>query len=181
MDYDRDAVAARDKDPSIAWRRCALPCKPVRKRCKKITESVILAFDLTDFCANRWSARQYYSLDETVRPSEAKETGFQFTITTAGQTGKSEPNWNQATVTDGSAVWAREPITNDSLSRTITDVEWDGDGLTIADAEEVTTNGEQQIYALASVGTAGKHYPNAHVTFSDGQERDYFEEITVNV
>jgi uncharacterized protein YgiM (DUF1202 family) len=157
-----------------------MPCKPLVKRCKTVAEKLQIGFDLTDVCANRWVARQVVDVDETVRPTEEMETGSQYRVTVAGQTGTTEPNWNQATVTDGTVTYAREAIDNDSLARTIVNVTWDGDGLSLSDDELINTGGEQQIAAMVSGGTVGKHYPTATVEFSDGQEREYSQEITVN-
>lgn len=159
-----------------------MPCKPLVKRCKTIAEKILVGFDLTDVCANRWAARQVYGLDEVIRPSVSRDkTGSQYRVTAGGQTGTTEPNWDQATVTDGTVTYAREAVSNDSLARTIASVVWDGDGLSLSDEQEVTTDGEQQIAALAGGGTAGKHFPKAAVTFSDGQEREYSQQVTVNV
>lgn len=159
-----------------------MPCKPLAKRCKTVAERIQIGFDLTDFCANRWAARQVYGVDEVIRPTIGRDnTGSQYRVSVAGQSGTNEPNWNQATVIDGTVTYIREAVDNDSLARTIATVTWDGDGLSISDEQEVTQDGEQQIAALAGGGTAGKHLPTATVVFSDGQEREYSQEITVNV
>ena len=156
-----------------------MPCKPIAKRCKTEAEAISIGFNLTDFCVNRAARREVYGLGETTRPPAELETGYEYECSTAGMTGPNEPNWDQATVNDGSVVWTRQPISNASLARTIGAVTWDGDTLTISDEQEVTTGGEQQIACIASAGTEGRRFPKATVEFSDGQEREYSQQIEI--
>lgn len=117
--------------------------------------------------AQRWRSGEDLSLSYRVRPLQPN--GFEYEVTTAGQSGQREPVWPRtagATVADGSVVWTCRAISTASLSATVSSVAWSADsGLTVASE---TLQG-QVARALVSGGTDGQTYRvTAEATCSDG-------------
>jgi hypothetical protein len=165
-----------------------MKCTIVGKVCKKtnadISEKLPLQIDLTDFCERRWDkvrAAGIYALGEYVRPTPPNRTGYQYECTTPGQVGVTEPQWpttTTETVLDGSVVWTCRAMGNNSLLKTIADVEWDGDGFDVTDQETANTAGRQLVSAFISGEQArGKYTVIASVEFSDSHEEDFGIEV----
>lgn len=117
--------------------------------------------------AQRW--RSGIDLSGTYRVRPVVSNGFEYEVTTAGQTGRKEPIWPTtagATVSDGSIVWTCRAISTASLSATVSSVAWAADtGLTIS-SESLQG---QTARALVSGGSDGNTYRvTAEATCSDG-------------
>lgn len=117
--------------------------------------------------AQRWIAGADVSATYRIRP--LTPTGYEYEVTTAGQSGHREPIWPRtagATVTDGSVTWTCRAVSTASLSATVSSVVWSADsGLTISSE---TLQG-QLARALVSGGTDGQTYRvTAEATCSDG-------------
>jgi hypothetical protein len=153
----------------------------LEKDCKRASETLLRAFDLTWFAARKWRAGMYVASGTKIRArplstgSEQPTTGYQYSAQSAGWTGEDEPAWPTDTtpVADGSTTWVREATAADSLERTIgdpSDVVWNADSpMTISDEDLDTAGGQLVISALHAGGTAGVRTNSwADVTFSDG-------------
>jgi hypothetical protein len=97
-----------------------------------------------------------YATNACVQPITG--TGFQYRALNTGTTGRTEPRWPEiigGEVTDGSVTWVAEPITVESLRRTLVSAQWSSDaGLTIgSQADWMTTS-----TAIISGGTLGQTY-----------------------
>lgn len=163
-----------------------MSCKVVGKVCKVPGETLPLQIDLTDFCERRWDAKRaagIYGLSEFVRPTPARRTGYQYEVTTAGQVAPEEPTWPTTvseTVADGSVVWTCRAMGNQSLTKTIVSVDWDGDGFSVSDETITNTNGRQLVSCFITGELArGKYLVEAEITFSDPHVESFGVEVKV--
>lgn len=152
----------------------------LEKDCKRASETVLRAFDLTWHCARKWRQGIYVTAETRIRArplstgSEQPTTGYQYRAKNSGWTGESEPEWPESgDVTDGSIVWEAEAVTTASLERTIadpSDVVWGADaGMTVGTPVLDVGSGQVAISALHSGGAAGQKFNTwADVTFTDG-------------
>lgn len=154
----------------------------VEKDCKRASETVLRAFDLTWLCARKWRQGIYITAETRIRArplptgSEQPTTGYQYRARNSGWTGENEPAWpteTGGTVEDGSIEWELEAVTTASLERTIAadgGVDWDADApMTVGTPVLDVGSGQVQISALHSGGTAGTKLNSwADVTFTDG-------------
>lgn len=73
---------------------------------KNASESVPVLLDWYGFCANFWRPNEQFTLNEFARPR--RPTGFSYQATTAGLSGRDEPQWPTVLglkVKDGSVEW----------------------------------------------------------------------------
>lgn len=167
-----------------------MSCTVVATICLRIGERRPYGADLTKFCSKFYANEEVYELTEVVRPVPIEQggggaTGFEYRVTTAGQSGASEPVWpttNGETVTSGSVVFTTQPISNDSLSKTIDTSTWSSPtGVDIEGASTVTIDGEQKTAAyLKAVSAVRSAEVVNHVTFSDGHEEDFVFKVKVS-
>lgn len=159
-----------------------MTCRKIQEECKRSGERKQRGFDLTPFCSNNWNSKTFYAAGDVIRVlgaaagGEQSFTGFDYTADIDGYSGEFEPAWpTVGSVTDGSLSWTVAPVSNDSLSREITDVDWIEDGdMTVDDDDVVSTEGRQQIAAYHSGGVDGQKYlVIARVTFDDGSIEDF--------
>lgn len=166
-----------------------MSCAILFTECKRAGERLPLGFDLTKFCANYWEAGGIVEVGDVVRPTEkkGKKTGFEYRITQAGQFSDREPVWartDAAIVVNGSVTMISQPISNDSLVKTITAVTWESvpAGLELnASAEIQNTDGKQKIATFMDDDPPdGKYKVIAHVEFDDTHDEDFIGEVTVD-
>lgn len=150
-----------------------MACRIDSELCKTPNEVKFKDLDYTAFLANVRLPGVVYLTDEVVRPPRAN--GFQYRATGDGQSGLSTPNFHArdgALVTDGTLIWAAEPINNDSLRATIVTSTWSADDTSISFTNEAldNTGGRQRTSANIGGGIAGGAYTVVNtVTFSDGE------------
>ena len=166
-----------------------MTCRKPDKACKTPGEEVTLGFDLTWFCARTWSAGSAVDPAVAVRPlplamgGTVGETGYEYTTTLGGFSGSEEPAWpSTGSVTDGSVTWTAQAMSNASLVRAISSVTWSVEAgtVTLDNDAMVNTGGQQKIATQILGGSNGERaLVRAHVTYSDGDERDY--DILVDV
>lgn len=155
-----------------------MACRPVLTFCQRAGAKRPIVFDWTAACADFWRAGEVRAEDEVIRPSSPN--GFQYRVTTAGQSGSEEPAFPSGsgsdtetagtTYKDGSLVLTAEPLGNESLERTISDSEWEVPvGLTASDEQTQVTNGEQKTWAYLLGDSKGTYTVRNVVTFSDGE------------
>lgn len=159
-----------------------MTCRTIEDDCKRSGERRQRGFDLTAFSANNWFPKTFFSAGDVIRVvgvaagGEQPFTGFDYTAAADGYSGEFEPAWpDTGTVDDGTLSWSPVAISNDSIARQITDVEWIEDGdMTVDDDDIVNTEGRQQISAYHSGGVNGQKYlVIARVTFDDGSIEDF--------
>jgi hypothetical protein len=159
-----------------------MACRKIQDECKRAGERKQRGFDLTGFSVRNWAAKTFFSQGDVIRVLGAAAggeqifTGFDYSASDDGYTGEFEPAWPiTGSVVDGAIAWVPVAVSNDSLFRQITDVEWIEDGdMTVDDDDIVNTEGRQQIAAYHSGGTNGQKYlVIARVTFTDGSIEDF--------
>lgn len=151
------------------------------KDCKAAVDVKQRGFDLSWYAGRRWRSGVYVVAGTAIRVrplsvgGEQPTTGYQYRAQASGWTGEFEPEWpdTPAPVADGSLTWVLEPVSADSLEKTISssgDVVWDADaGMSVTNPALVTAGGLLVVSAYHSGGTAGrKAHTWADVTFSDG-------------
>lgn len=150
-----------------------MSCIFVQDVCKTPLERKEWAFDLTDRVARKWKPRAFYTNGLRIRPQRG-ETGLEYEAGGDGQSGTREPRWPLTigqTIVDGSITWTARAISNASLRRTISSVDWDGAGLTVTQEQISNTGGSQKISAKVSGGAVGdEHLVTAVVTFNDAPD-----------
>ena len=165
-----------------------MACKPLGSICLRVGEVKPYAIDLTTLCALRWVPGEIRGLGEFIRPRLISEggdgaNGYEYELTTAGQSGENEPSWPTTpgeTVTDGSAIWTCRAISNSSLGMTIANSDWDGPEIVSFSAEtSISTNGEQKTAAKITGVSVGQGLVVNEVTFSDGRNELFTLKVTV--
>lgn len=173
----------------------------VIEREKHAGENPQIGFDITPFSTNWWRPGISVTAGYCVRPAPQDlaealgytprrgPDGYQYRATivgggTVGQTAYREPQWGPDPISDGSVQWLREPISNDSLFRTITaplDIEWIApDEITVSNKVYVVTGGSLQVAANFAGGEEGEAYRIiARVPYSDGSIHDYAIDLTI--
>lgn len=152
-----------------------MSCRRLERRaCIRIGDRSDYYIDLLPEVARMWRAGAYNP--EGLRRRPTRGTGFEYQATTAGHSGNREPRrWPTVegeTVIDGSTVWTARPVTNDSLLKTIDQVEWSAPGgVTVTGEMVITTFGRQLIGAYLQPTTQGPHEIEARVTFSDAPQQ----------
>lgn len=165
-------------------------CTVVESICLLIGENKPYGLDLTKFCTNYFAEGEYYALTERVRPREIEDggkgpNGFEYEVTTAGQTGSREPIWPTtiaATVTSGSVTFTCRAISNSSLTKTISSSTWSvPTGITADDDSTVTSNGEQKtaVFLEATAAVTKEGITNT-VTFSDGHVEEFVLRVSAS-
>src|SRR5579863_8256195 len=100
--------------------------QPFREYFAKVGFKGPFAIDWEDELSVRWpAAGRYIAAGIIVRPTQA--TGFEYLCSTPGYTGDAEPSWQTpagSTTSDGSVVWTAQPVTNGSLTSTVTGSAW---------------------------------------------------------
>lgn len=172
-----------------------MACTVVGSLCKRSDETIFRAIDLTGFCSRRWVAGSVVGNGLVVRPAATDDggtrgpTGYEYVNQAAGQSGKKEPVWPTPvgqTVTDGSAVWIAQAISNASLERIIAavgSVIWSAPtGYTAVQGPFQNSSGKQQISVLIGGGVAGDEgiLVVAKVTFDDGTIEDFAISVSVH-
>lgn len=166
-----------------------MACKVVATVCMRLGERVPYGLNLTKFCSNFFAFEEVYTLAEVVRPRSIEAggrgaTGFEYIVTTAGQSGVIEPRWpvvDGETVTSGSVEFTAQAISNDSLAKRIDTSTWDSpDEITVDGATTVTSSGEQKTgsYFTANALLRSGIVTNT-VTFTDGEEEKYQFKVSV--
>lgn len=159
-----------------------MTCRKVEDECKRSGERKQRGFDLTAFSARNWAPKSFFATGDVIRVLGAADggeqvfTGFDYVAAADGYSGEFEPAWpTSGSVDDGSLSWSPVPISNDSLYRSITNVEWIEDGdMTVDDDDVITTEGRQQISAYHSGGIDGqKNLIIARVTYDEGSIEDF--------
>lgn len=135
---------------------------------KRVADDVPVQFDWHDYLANDWKPGRNYPMSERVRPLRASATGFEYEVTTAGQSGAIRPRFPGslgATVQSGSAVFTARAITDASLRATIASSSFPSvTGVTLADQSS-----DDLVYTVyVSGGTSGHRYEIKHqITLSN--------------
>lgn len=145
-------------------------CETVLRDCIRVGARVPYTIDLSLFCANVWRPRAVYAPSARVRPSRL--SGFEYEAQGGpGQSGSREPRWPAsagATLAEGGVLWLAQPISNQSLQKVITAVDWEAPSeVSVSGETTVTANGEQSVTAYLEPSEAGEYLVVAWVTFSD--------------
>jgi hypothetical protein len=159
-----------------------MACRKIEEDCKRSFERKQRGFDLTAFSARNWSPKTFFNAGDVIRVQGTDVggsqlfTGYDYLTAAPGYTGEIEPSWPATgSVVDGAVTWAAQAVTNSSMLRTMTAVEWIEDGDMLVDDEDiVNTEGRHQISAYHSGGLNGQKYlVIARVTYSDGSVEDF--------
>lgn len=107
---------------------------------KRVADDVPIQFDWHDYLANDWQPGRNYPIGERLRPIRALATGFEYEVTTAGQSGNRRPVFPQllnSTVRSGSVVFTARELSDASLRATIASAAFPTvDGLTLSNPSD---------------------------------------------
>lgn len=145
-------------------------CAFVADVCKPSGVRRQFSLRLTQHLARLWEPSTIYFEDDVVRPRD-RETGYELRALNHGQSRRMEPNWKEETV-DGSITWQRQPISNDSLLRTVVSVDWTAPSGLVVEATGIENVGGKQVISVALSGGTVEDSPylvTAAVTYSDAQ------------
>lgn len=168
-----------------------MPCKLIEEAavCKTAAEMPIRSLSLTDACARTWEAAQKFNANSVIRPKSKADggrrgaSGYEYKTPADGFSGEQEPKWTGESIPDGSLTWARQPLSNDSLARTITEVEWIAPAGITLDQEQLRNTGGIQEIGIRVSGELVDEEDNviiARVTFSDSEVLDFGFEVSTH-
>lgn len=166
-------------------------CKVIGTVCFKLGESKPIGFDLTKYCINYWKGGERQSIGEVVRPREVANggkgpNGYEYRVTTAGQTAEKEPSWPTtvgSTVVNGSVTFTCQAISNDSLWCTIQSSVWEPPTGVSASGESIqNTNGEQKTAAfLDATALVSSDQVVNEVTFVDALSNEFVDSFALKI
>lgn len=169
---------------------------------KHVGEARRKGFDLTPFSTNYWRPGMVVTTDYCVRPATPEmadalgysprkgPTGYQYRAVipggaVVGMTASKEPLWGTDQITDGTVLWVPEPISSDSLFRTIVnginDIEWIAPPeMTVSNEEFVVAGGVIHVAAIFGGGIEGStHRTLLRVNYSDNSIEEYAIDWTI--
>lgn len=162
-----------------------MSCEVIGKTCKLPAERIALRIPLTGAGFFRYrEAGKYYAAGVFVRPPKAN--GYEYEVTTPGQTGKGAPEFPVTpgeTVQDGSAVLTCRTLSNNSLVRVPQSASWSvtPSGPTFSGEQLVNTNGEGEAACYLAGGSQGTTYQvKGAITFDDTTIEEGIIEVMVD-
>ena len=132
---------------------------------------LVYATDWTERIANLWTPGTLIAANSTIRVKPV--TGFQYSSTAGGLTGKTAPAWPTTigqTVLDGSVTWVCAAVDTTSLLRTIASQVWTLDSGIAATGAIIAGNITSAMIDSTGAVDGTDYYARNVVTFSDGSE-----------
>jgi hypothetical protein len=152
-------------------------CYALLRDCKRQGERKDWGFNWTHELARKWKPDQPYALAIAVRPTgKDGQTGLEYLVTTAGQTGSEEPEWpldSGDTVTSGTVTFTAQAISTASLEDSIDTSTWAAvePAITVDDEDISATAGLQQTSAFVAGGVVRRTHDIVNtVTTLGGRE-----------